>query len=222
MHQSKTGTPADGPEEQDQKKQYAWHRHPALIAAIPAVFTLIGGILAIVLGQKDVLPSAINPAPPPTTVLSTQMVTTTALSTVTETVTTTPSVDPAAATATPPANTGSVPVGAGAAGPLTVTVELGTGGKIGPSEWREGSAPGATADVFDATGRQLNHGCYPTWSLKRGQSVIQTFRGTACEGNGFTMFNFVKSLDPGTYHLTASVVTDGGAKGTGTANFTVS
>jgi hypothetical protein len=209
VDQRKTGTPAGGP---DQKKQYAWHRHPALIAAVPAVFTLIGGI---VLGQADVLPNAINPASPPTTVLTTTTATATATSTVTETVTSPPTPDP-----TGP-GTGSVP-GTAAPGTLTITVELGPGGKIGPDEWRAGSIPGANARVFDDTGQQLNNGCYPTWILRRGQTEIQRTRGTRCAGNGSSMFSFLKPLDtPGVYHLTVSAVTDGGTKGVGTVDFKV-
>jgi hypothetical protein len=217
-----TTTPPAGKPDQDndEDKQYAWHRHPALIAAIPAVFTLIGGVLAIVLGQADKLPAAINPAPPPTTVSTTQTVTATAISTVTETVTATPTTTEP----TVPTGSGTVPASnPPAPGALAITIRIGTGGKIGPNEWRAGSTPGATADVFDDTGRQLNRGCYPTWTLKRGSTRIQTVRGTACEGNGFSMFSFQFDAlkTPGTYHLTVSVVTDGGAKGTATQDFTV-
>jgi hypothetical protein len=116
----------------DEKKQFAWHRHPALIAAIPAVFTLLGGALTVGLGQADVLPNAINPAPPPTTVLATSTVTatTTALSTVTETVTETP--EP---TTTPPDGTGTSAPPA-VPGGLAITIRIGSNGKIGPNEWR--------------------------------------------------------------------------------------
>jgi hypothetical protein len=214
-----TTPPAGNPDQDnDEDKQYAWHRHPALIAAIPAVFTLIGGILAIVLGQADKLPAAINPAPPPTTVSTTQTVTATATSTVTETVTAPPTTEP-----TLPTGTGTVPASnPPAPGTLAITIRIGTGGKIGPNEWRAGSAPGALAEVYDDTGRQLNNGCYPTWTLKRGSTVLQTTRGTACAGNGFTMFSFRDALKtPGTYRLTVSVITDGGVKGTATQDFTV-
>jgi len=216
-----TTTPPAGKPDQDNDgdKQFAWHRHPALIAAIPAVFTLIGGVLAIVLGQADALPAAINPAPPPTTVSATQTITATATSTVTETVTATPTTEPTSPTGTGTGSVSNPP----APGALAISIRIGTGGKIGPNEWRTGSAPGANADVFDDTGRQLNRGCYPTWTLKRGSAVIQTIRGTACEGNGFSMFSFQPEAlkTPGTYHLTVSVVTDGGVKGTATQDFTV-
>lgn len=214
--QTKTPAPAGKPD--DGRRQYAWHRHPALIAAIPAVFTLIGGVLTIVLGQNDVLPNAINPAPPPTTVLATSTVTatTTATSTVTETVTETP---------TQPGTTG--PTGSttpATPGALTITIKIGTGGKIGPTEWRAGSTPGAIADVFDDTGRQLDNGCYPTWTLKRGSTTVQSIRGTACQSHSFGMFNFGSDAlkTPGNYRLSVVVVTDGGAKGTGATDFKVS
>jgi hypothetical protein len=208
-----TTTPPAKKQEKDQ--QYAWHRHPAFIATIAGLFTVIGAVAAVFLGQAEVLPAAINPAPAPSTILSTQTVTTTqtATTTATETVT----VDP-----TRPTGNGSTAPPAGE--DLAITIRIGTGGKIGPNEWRSGSTPGANADVVDSTGRQLNRGCYPTWVLKRGSAQIQpTVRGQACEGNGFTMFNFDRDAlkVPGSYHLTVSVVTDGGAKGTATADFTV-
>jgi hypothetical protein len=200
----------------DEKKQFAWHRHPALIAAIPAIFTLLGGVLTVGLGQADVLPNAINPAPPPTTILATSTVTatTTALSTVTETVTETPS-------PTTPTN-GEISVPPAVPGALAITIRIGSNGKIGPNEWRAGSDPGANADVFDDTGRALNRACYPTWTLKRGSTVLQNTRGTACQGNGFTMFSFRDALKTaGKYHLTVSVLTDSGSKATTTTDFTV-
>ncbi|MFI7063457.1 hypothetical protein ACIBL3_20910 [Kribbella sp. NPDC050124] len=213
MSQTKTGTPAGKPDEQ---KGDAWHRHPALIAAIPAVGAVIGAALTIFLGQSGALPAAINPAPAPTTVLATQTVT--ASSTITETVLQTPTVDPT----TEPS--GTVPtLETPPPGKLAVTIRIGSGGKIGPAEYQAGATPGANADVFDETGRQLNRGCYPTWTLKRGQTTVHSVRGTACEGNGFTMFSFRDALKtPGLYHLTVSVVTDGGATGTATADFKVS
>lgn len=80
MSTTKTGTPKDN-------RDYAWHRHPALIAGIPAAAAIIGSILTIVLGQAGALPQAINPAPPTTTI------TTTATATVTSTATTTTATD---------------------------------------------------------------------------------------------------------------------------------
>ncbi|MGW6279432.1 hypothetical protein [Kribbella sp. NPDC055071] len=240
MVQSKTPAPAQNPgaqnpgaqtpsqqkpgqqkagENPDAKRQYAWHRHPALIAAIPAVFTLIGGALTVGLGQADVLPNAINPAPPPTTVLATSTVTATTTATSTVTVTETPS--PTAPSPTTP-TTGETTVPPAVPGALAITIRIGSNGKIGPNEWRAGSDPGANADVFDDTGRALFRGCYPTWTLKRGATVLQTTRGTACQGGGFTMFSFRDALKTaGKYHLTVAVITDSGSKATTTTDFTV-
>jgi hypothetical protein len=67
-------TKSDAP---DQQKDDAWHKHPALIAAIPAIGAVMGGVLTIVLGQAGALPASINPAPAPTTILATQTVTAT-------------------------------------------------------------------------------------------------------------------------------------------------
>jgi hypothetical protein len=209
VSQTKTGTPADKP---DERKDNAWHRHPALIAAIPAVGAVIGAALTIVLGQAGALPAGINPAPAPTTVFATHSVTGT--STVTETVTESPTTGPTVQ----PSNSLPTP----APGKLAITIRIGSGGKIGPAEYRAGATPGANADVYDDTGRQLNRACYPTWTLKRGQTTVHTSRGTACEGNGFTMFSFRDALKtPGIYQLTVAVVTDGGATGTATADFKV-
>lgn len=190
----------------------AWHRHPALIAAIPAVFTLIGSIATIVLGQADVLPSAINPAPPPTTVLATATTTETATSTVTETVTESPSVQP-----TDPQGSSAAPVVA--PGSLAITLQVNSAGKIGPGEYRAGAAGYAVAEVLDESGHYPNTRCYPTWVLRRGSTVIKTGRSGSCQES----FYFAPdSLEiRGIYHVTVSVVTDAGAKGTETMDFKV-
>jgi hypothetical protein len=67
------------------KAELAWHRHPALIAVIGAVLTVIGSALTIGLGQAGALPEQLNPAPAPVTVSATE--------TVTATTTVTPPVD---------------------------------------------------------------------------------------------------------------------------------
>jgi hypothetical protein len=71
-------TKSDAP---DQQKDDAWHRHPALIAAIPAVGAVVGAALTIFLGQAGALPAAIYPAPAPTTVFATQTATSTVIKT---------------------------------------------------------------------------------------------------------------------------------------------
>jgi hypothetical protein len=207
VNQTKTQRPAGGPAK---KVEFAWHRHPALIAAIPAVGAIIGSVITIVLGQAGALPASINPAPPPTTVQAVQ--TQTATSTVTETITESPTGIPT----TPPTSPTLEPPPPGA---LAISVRIGTSGKIGPDEYRAGSTPGANAVVSDETGRYLSGGCYPTWVLKRGATVIQTSRNESCTGS----FSFaVDSLKTrGVYHLTVSVVTDAGPKGTSTADFKV-
>ena len=211
MDQTKTHEPARKPVK---KAEFAWHRHPALIAGIPAVGAIVGSVLTIVLGQAGALPDGINPAPPPTTVLAVQ--TQTATSTVTETVTQTPSETP---TGGPVTTSTSPTLELPPPGSLAITIRIGTGGKIGPTEYRAGSIPGARATVYDETGRYLSGGCYPTWVLKRGATVIKTSRNESCSGS----FSF----DPdslgvrGLYHLTVSVITDAGPKGASTADFTV-
>jgi hypothetical protein len=52
-------------------KDLAWHRHPALPAAVPAVAAVIGSILTLILGRAGALPSSLNPAPPPVTTTTT-------------------------------------------------------------------------------------------------------------------------------------------------------
>lgn len=208
VHQSKSDTPVDDPD----KKQYAWHRHPAFITILSAVCTLAGGVLTVVLGQNDVLPSAINPAPPPTTILSTTTATATTTSTVTETVTESPT-----AQITDPGTSNTpqtLPPGT-----LAITIEMSSGDKIGPGEYRAGAIASAFAQVLDVSGSRPANGCYPTWSLKRGSTVVKTARSESC---GLRFYFDSASLKVrGIYHLTVSVVTDGGAKGTQTEDFKV-
>jgi hypothetical protein len=201
--------PVDDPD----KKQYAWHRHPAFITILSTACTLIGGVLTVVLGQADVLPAAINPAPPPTTVLSTTTATATTTSTVTETVTETPvtQITDPGSTSTPQTLS---------PGTLAITIQMGSSGRIGPGEYRAGSLPTARAQVLDETGKYPSTACYPTWVLKRGSVVIKTARGESC---GETFYLSRDSLEiRGIYHLTVSVVTEAGAKGTKTEDFKVS
>lgn len=210
MHQSKTDLPVEEPAKD------AWHKHPALIAAIPAVFTVVGAVLTVVLGQADVLPNAINPAPPPTTVLATATTTvdttSTVTNTVTATVTETPAVEP-----TDPQGSNATPVVA--PGNLAITVQLSNGGKIGPGEYRAGAVANAYAQVLDVSGSYPATGCYPTWVLKRGSTVIKTARSGSCRETFY--FNADSLEVRGVYHLTVSVVTDAGAKGTQTTDFKV-
>lgn len=71
--------------QQKDEREYAWHRHPALLAGIPAVAAIGGAVLTVVLGQAGALPQAINPAPPTTTVTSTVLGTTTVTASATNT-----------------------------------------------------------------------------------------------------------------------------------------
>ncbi|MDX6235389.1 MAG: hypothetical protein QOG10_204 [Kribbellaceae bacterium] len=207
MDQTKTQAPAGKPAK---KAEAAWHRHPALIAGIPAVGAIIGSVITIVLGQAGALPASINPAPPPTTVQAVQ--TQTATSTVTERITETPTGTPTTESPSPTLET--PPPGA-----LAITIRISTGGKIGPNEYRAGSTPGANAEVYDETGRYLSAGCYPTWVLKRGTTVIMTGRNESCRGSFY--FTTDSLTIRGVYHLTVSVVTDAGPKGTRTSDFKV-
>lgn len=76
--------------QQKDEREYAWHRHPALLAGIPAVAAVGGAVLTVVLGQAGALPQAINPAPPTTTVTSTVLGTTTVTASSTDPPTTSP------------------------------------------------------------------------------------------------------------------------------------
>ncbi|WNV89002.1 hypothetical protein [Umezawaea sp. Da 62-37] len=107
------------------------------------------------------------------------------------------------------------------AGALIVTIKMGSGGKIGPSEYRAGSTPGANVDVYDDAG-QLSSGCYPSWSLTRGGTEVLPLRNTRCTSGGITMFNFKDSLDsPGDYRLQVDIRTDGGQTGSSFVDFVV-
>jgi hypothetical protein len=214
VHQSNTDTPVQEPE----PARDSWHKHPALVAAIPAVFALAGAVLTVVLGQADVLPNALNPAPPPTTVVTTATTTVdttttaTTTATVTQTVTETPVAEP-----TDPQGSSAPPVVA--PGTLAITVQMSSGGKIGPAEYRAGAVPNAYAQVLDVSGRYPDTGCYPTWVLKRGSTVIKTARSGSCRETFY--FNADSLEVRGVYHLTVTVVTDAGAKGTETTDFKV-
>jgi hypothetical protein len=81
-------------------RDYAWHRHPALIAGISAVTALLGSILTIVAGRSGALPESISPVPPTATVTSTVFSTTTVTTTVT------PTADSTTAPSSPPAPDG--------------------------------------------------------------------------------------------------------------------
>lgn len=207
MSQTKTGTPAGKPDQ----KQDVWHKHPALIAAIPAVGAVVGAALTIFLGQAGALPASINPAPAPITVLATQ--TATAISTVTQTMTETPTPVPGRSNTTPPLETPPP-------GRLAITVELGRNGKIGPDEYRAGSFPHAAAVVYDETGKYMTRGCYLTWELKRGSTVIKTNRSETCGGTTFYFQSGYLEV-AGVYRLSVSGVTDAGAQGTQAVEFKV-
>ncbi len=107
------------------------------------------------------------------------------------------------------------------AGALVITIKMGSGGKIGPSEYRAGAAPGANVDVYDDVG-QLSSGCYPSWVLTRGGVEVQKVRNGRCTSGGITMFNFNDSLDtPGGYRLHVDIATDSGQTGSAFVDFTV-
>jgi hypothetical protein len=96
---------------------------------------------------------------------------------------------------------------------------MGDNGKIGPKEYRAGAIPNAVAQVLDESGHYPDTGCYPTWVLKRGSAVVKTGRSGSCRE---TFYLSSDSLEVrGIYHLTVSVVTDAGAKGSKTEDFKV-
>ncbi|MEV7094240.1 hypothetical protein AB0M80_15545 [Amycolatopsis sp. NPDC051045] len=102
-----------------------------------------------------------------------------------------------------------------------ITIKMGTGGKVGPSEYRTGATPGANVNVYDDAG-QLSSGCYPSWTLLRAGSAVHKGRNGRCTSGGITMFNFGESLDtPGSYRLQVDIVTDAGQSGGASADFTV-
>ncbi len=213
VHQSKSDTPVDNPD----KKQYAWHRHPAVITILSAACTLVGGVLTVVLGQADVLPAAINPAPPQTTVLSTTTATATTTATTTSTVTETVTEAPTAQITDPGSSSTPQTLSPGT---LAITVQMGSSGRIGPGEYRAGAQPTTRAQVLDETGNYPSAGCYPTWVLKRGSVVIKTVRNESCGASFYFSRDMLEVR--GIYHLTVSVVTEAGAKGTKTEDFKVS
>lgn len=136
--------------------------------------------------------------------------------------TTKPAVPPPTATARPQVAT-AVPTIAprNRAGALVITIRMGSGGKVGPSEYRAGATPGANVDVYDDVG-QLSAGCYPSWVLTREGTEVQKVRNGRCTSGGITMFNFNDSLDtPGNYRLSVNVVTDSGQTGSSFVDFTV-
>jgi hypothetical protein len=220
VDQTKAPAPAQEPAKKpakDPAKDSAWHRHPALIAAIPVTGALIGSVLTIVAGQNGKLPESINPAPPPTTVMATRTETVsstvTATQTVTETAGPTPGAETTSGTSTSPTVEAPPP------GTLAITILMTDFGKIGPNEYRAGSAPTAYAEVNDESGQRLGRGCYPAWVLKRGSVVVQSVRGESCgSGIGITRDSLkVRGL----YHVTISVTTDAGPKATKTLDFKV-
>ena len=98
---------------------------------------------------------------------------------------------------------------------------MGSSGKIGPSEYRAGSTPGASVDVCDDTG-QGREGCYPSWVRSRDGVEVRKARNGQCTSGGITMFNFDDSLDtPGNYRLSVTVVTDAGQTGSSYVDFLV-
>lgn len=122
----------------------------------------------------------------------------------------------------PPVVTTEAPPPPTRGGALVMQIRMGSGGKIGPAEYRAGAAPGANVDVFDDHG-QLSAGCYPSWVLTREGVEVRKAQNGRCTSGGITMFNFGDSLDqPGGYRLTVSVVTDGGQSGSSFADFRVS
>jgi len=132
-----------------------------------------------------------------------------------------PTEDAGGAAEPPPVTTNAAPRPT-RGGALIAEIRMGPGGKIGPAEYRAGSAPGANVDVFDDYG-QLSAGCYPSWVLTREGAEVRKVRNGRCTSGGITMFNFGDSLDsPGSYRLSVSVVTDGGQRGSSSVDFQVS
>jgi hypothetical protein len=200
-------------------------------AVITAVLTF-GGLIAIANDVPDLLdrisggeqaasggPPA-SPDKPATAPVTTVPATTTDAPPPADTPTdeTTEPVEPAGP---PPVTTNAAPRPA-RGGALIAQIRMGSGGKIGPAEYRAGSAPGANVDVFDDYG-QLSAGCYPSWVLTREGVAVRTVRNGRCTSGGITMFNFGDSLDPpGNYRLSVSVMTDGGQRGSSSVDFLVS
>lgn len=108
------------------------------------------------------------------------------------------------------------------AGPLLVRIDMGTGGKVGPSTYRARSTPGADTYVQDSGGR-LDRGCYVQWTLKRGGEVVQLARSERCRPPSITLFNFDSGSlrEVGSYTLTADVTTDWNQTASATVTFEV-
>ncbi|MGA4863529.1 hypothetical protein ACPB9J_12875 [Streptomyces lavendulocolor] len=106
-------------------------------------------------------------------------------------------------------------------GPLNVSIDMGSRGRIGPGTYRRGATPGANTEVYDRTGR-IDTGCYVRWELTRAATVVRTHTSERCRPPSITLFNFGDSLDEvGSYRLTADVTTDWGQQGTASVGFTV-
>ncbi|MFI5713232.1 hypothetical protein [Kribbella sp. NPDC051620] len=104
-------------------------------------------------------------------------------------------------------------------GTVAVILSIGTNGKIGPAEYRTGANPTAFAVVYDENGRSVMVGCYPTWVLRRGSSVVETARSESCT-RAFSVSPDALQI-AGNYRLSVSVTTDAGFKGDATADFRV-
>lgn len=102
---------------------------------------------------------------------------------------------------------------------MAVILSIGANGKIGPAEYRTGANPTAFAMVYDENGRSVVVGCYPTWVLRRGTSVVETARGESCTRAFSFSPDALKAA--GNYRLSVSVMTDAGPKGAATADFRV-
>ncbi|MEW9550644.1 hypothetical protein [Nonomuraea sp. NPDC050783] len=104
---------------------------------------------------------------------------------------------------------------------LIVNITMGGSGKVGPNEYKRGSAPGAGVNVYSDQG-QLDYNCYVAWKLERNGEVLKKSRNGACISRGFTMFSFDENLGrAGHYILTAEATTDDGSSGSKSIEFDV-
>lgn len=199
-----------------------WGGAVAVVAAIVVGAANLDGFLSMVeriTGSADAAEQVTTSAPAPlTTSAATSVIQPPPVTTTSATLPTSEDV-PTSTRPTPAATTTvAQPTRAGA---LVITIKMGSGGKIGPSEYRVGSNPGANVDVYDDIG-QLRRGCYPSWVLFREGTEIQKDRDDQCTSGGITMFDFGDSLDtPGSYRLSVTVVTDSEQSGSSYVDFTV-
>lgn len=98
---------------------------------------------------------------------------------------------------------------------LTLQVDFGKQGAIGPGTYRNPMRFGWSSMVFDDHS-ELTSGCYIAWALYKSGQRIYTY-STVCHNNPLTTMD----LGPGTYNFVGNITTDSGRSGSGSKGFQV-